>query len=240
MPTNPYAINRRYDVNNTYFDCIQTEHQAYWLGLLWADGNISRTAQRCAGPNRLRLVQLWSRRALLQTFLDDLESTIPIKRVDKAGHAPTAAIDINSRPLCMALQHLGFGLKSERTSIPIAESALLKHFLRGYFDGDGCLSLYEQHVRHATIYKQEWSLTGNETFLRNVRSTYEPLIGIESHTKLKRYRRTSQAVTLRYGKKSDVLRLCQYMYDDATLYLEEKYAQYRRLLLRPNMQTCTL
>lgn len=240
MSQSIYDINRKHAVNAAYFSQIETERQAYWLGLLWADGNIGKTAKRCAGPNRLRLVQLWTRKKLIQSFLDDINTDVAIKCIKKSGHAPIASVDINSRPLCVSLQTLGFGLKSERVNIPPMGSNLLRHFLRGYFDGDGCLSLYEQQVGDVTVYKQEWSLTGNQTFLENLRNTYEPIIGITSATKMKRYKRTSNAVTLRYGGKYDVLRVCRYMYDGATIYLEEKRMQYDRLLLRPNMHNCVL
>lgn len=51
------SINRKHTLNEKYFDKIDTEHKAYWLGFLWADGSISKTATRCADYNRLTLAQ---------------------------------------------------------------------------------------------------------------------------------------------------------------------------------------
>lgn len=240
MSRSIYDISKRYTVNAVYFDRIETEHQAYWLGLLWADGSINKTTPRSSGPNRMRLVQLWTRKYLIEQFLEDIEADVEIKRIDKAGHAPIASIDINSRPLCMNLERLGFGLKRNRIKVPPMDATLLHHFLRGYFDGDGCLSLYTQQMGNVTVYKQEWSLTGQNRFLENLRAAYEPVVGIVSNTKMKRYKRTSNAVSLRYGGKLDVLRVCSFMYKDATVYLKEKRMQYDRFLLRPNMRNCVL
>ena len=35
--------NRRYNVNHKYFEVIDTEEKAYWLGFLYADGCVIKT-----------------------------------------------------------------------------------------------------------------------------------------------------------------------------------------------------
>lgn len=57
MPTSIYEINRKYQLNDAYFQTIDTEEKAYWLGFIWADGSIEQTSSRCSGKNRFVLTQ---------------------------------------------------------------------------------------------------------------------------------------------------------------------------------------
>ena len=160
MSTSIFDINRKYSVNAEYFSDINTQEKAYWLGFIWADGSIGKTAPRCSGPNRFTLAQVETEANHLQAFIEAIECsyTPVLKDLDRPLGKRTLALDVNSRPFCMALENLGYGTKEHRTDIPPMPRELLHHFIRGYFDGDGCLSIYKQNDTR----RQEWSLTGNE------------------------------------------------------------------------------
>ena len=32
------GLKKRYEYNHDYFECIDSEDKAYWLGFIWADG----------------------------------------------------------------------------------------------------------------------------------------------------------------------------------------------------------
>lgn len=49
MQSSPFSANRRHTLDATYFDQIDTPEKAYWLGFVWADGGLSKTAPRCSG-----------------------------------------------------------------------------------------------------------------------------------------------------------------------------------------------
>ena len=55
---------------------------------------------------------------------------------------------------------------------------------------------------------------------------------ITKKVKIKTYKRTSKAVTLRYGGKDDVIALYHYLYDGATIYLQRKYDNFQKVLLQ--------
>ena len=222
-----YDINRRHSLNTHFFDTIHSEEQAYWLGFLWADGSWSKTAPRCSGPNRLNLSQKLSEVNHLQLFLDTLEADYPIQQLNNGyGSGSAMTVNINSRPLCISLERLGFARKDQRIRIPPIPSSLLHHFVRGYFDGDGCLSVYQQTIGNAVINRQEWSLTGHPEFIANIRRLIEQNVDVSHRVKIKTYKRTDKAVTLRYGRKSDIVALHDYLYQDATVYLDSKYQQF--------------
>ena len=230
MPTSVFDINRKHNVNAAYFSDIDTQEKAYWLGFIWADGSINKTAPRCSGPNRFTLSQIETESDHLQTFIQAIEcSYTPVLRDrDRTPGKRTLVLNINSRPFCMALENLGYGTKEQRTGIPPMPQELLHHFIRGYFDGDGCLSVYEQnHTR-----RQEWSLTGNEKLLVEIQKILNAETSVSKNVKLKRYKRTTKAVGLRYGRRSDIPALYEYMYKDATVYMESKHRKFEMFFQR--------
>lgn len=232
MHSSIYQINRRHTVNASYFDQIDTPEKAYWLGFLWADGNISRTAPRCSGPNRLRLSQKVPEKGHIQLFLDTIEADYEIDTLTNGEGRTTCQVDINSRPLCMALEALGYGLKADRTTIPPMPAELLHHFVRGYFDGDGCLSIYQQRYKHYVIERQEWSITGPPDLIQAIRSLLEEETSVSKKVRTKTYKRTTKAVSLRYGRRSDVEALHEYLYKDATVFLHSKHDKFVEHFLR--------
>ena len=60
---------KQYSVNEDYFEDINTPEKAYWLGLLYADGHITKEGDRVA-------IALQAQDGyLLQQFIDDIEYT---------------------------------------------------------------------------------------------------------------------------------------------------------------------
>lgn len=227
MPTLDYEKNRKHAIDQHYFDEIIDESRAYWLGFLWADGNISTTAKRCAGPNRLRFVQKSSDRERVYAFKQAIQASYEVTELhDKRTNSDQVQLDINSRPICDALIRHGYGRKDERTSIPKIDAGLVHHFVRGYFDGDGCLSIYNQTVRHAVIHKQELSFTGNPRFITELKELLVTDAGLTPTVKMHVDKRTTNAVSLRYGKKADIAKMYEYLYHDATTYLKRKHDKF--------------
>ena len=132
----------------------------------------------------------------------------------------------------MDLESLGFDKKESRVNIPKINDELIVDFIRGYFDGDGCLSLYIQKIRQYDINKQELSFTGKEILLKQIHNELKKRLPNISDTKLKTYKRTNKSVTLRYGKLSDVIDICELLYKNSNLYLNSKRSKYEMLIQR--------
>lgn len=221
------TINRQYTLNENYFDIINSEEKAYWLGFLWADGGINKTTQRASGANRLRITQKWSELKHIEKFKKTINTNYPIRCITHQNGAKVAQMDINSRHLCKTLEQLGYGTKDKRIKVPNISENMLPHFVRGYFDGDGCLSLYTQTIKKWTINKQEWSITGQRKLLLQIKDILTNNAGVTPSVKLKEYNKTkNDIVSLRYGKKSDIEKLYAYMYSNCSVYLNSKYQKF--------------
>ena len=101
-------INRKYKVNEHYFDAIDHQNKAYLLGLLYSDGNIYDVAGEA---HIVTFAQLSDREELVMFFKKELESDRPIsyqiKQLKNGELHKLAYFKVNSEIVCKALQKLG-------------------------------------------------------------------------------------------------------------------------------------
>lgn len=135
-------------VRKNFFEKIETEVQAYLLGFYAADGNINEKRKTF----RIHLQQSDSELVYLYKNLisPDARLFTMKERLVKArnGQMVTAhesiGVDINSSKICNDLVNLGFGYNKTYVDLklPKIDDKFIRHFIRGYFDGDGTISYY--------------------------------------------------------------------------------------------------
>jgi hypothetical protein len=97
---------------------------------------------------------------------------------------------------------------------PSLPGELMRHYLRGYFDGDGCF-------RWSSINSYAFWLVGNDLFLEGCRDYLARHCSLPSPG-LYHNRHGSKIGHLVYGGNRQVLRIYRLMYEDATIFLERK------------------
>ncbi len=118
--------------NHEFFEDIDTELKAYLLGLIAGDGSIDKSGKR---------ITLYSQ------IIPDVESlhllrnaVCPSAKI--FNDEGTGSIKINSVKIvddvCRHLK-LSPGKKSYKVSIPDLNHDLIRHFIRGLMDSDGCI-----------------------------------------------------------------------------------------------------
>jgi intein/homing endonuclease len=128
------GINLNYKFSNVnVFDIIDSEDKAYWLGFLYADGAVAKN------DRVLELSLKLSDKEHLEKFKKFLNSDIEVKT-----DSFRCRFSIGSKKLCSSLIKLGcVNKKSLILQFPTEQQVpkeLQKHFIRGYFDGDGCIT----------------------------------------------------------------------------------------------------
>lgn len=93
---------------------------------------------------------------------------------------------------------------------------LIRHFIRGYFDGDGCIS---QYVRTKVV-SPHVELIGTKPFINKI-IEYSGINGIIYHDK----RHNDNTFSLRFSKNSGI-DFINYLYDNCNIYLNRKYSKY--------------
>lgn len=109
---------------------IENEKQAYVAGLFLADGFIGNTQ---AG---LRLKR--TDRELLQKVKNCFSEEIKLQE-----ETSSCSFVVSSKKVCINLSNLGIfkGKTSKELPIPPMNNDLIRHFIRGFFDGDGSVFL---------------------------------------------------------------------------------------------------
>ncbi len=136
-----------YTCNYRYFEKIDNPDKAYWLGFIYADGWININKKTGAGVFGLEL-QITDKKHL-EKLSYCLQSNYKIstrericalsKYTDKLNK--TCILRIYSRELVDDLIRLGVTQHKtyELHSLPNINPILMNDFIRGFFDGDGCV-----------------------------------------------------------------------------------------------------
>lgn len=207
-----------YKINEKFFDDIKTQEQAYIIGFLMADGNIHH--------NTISMGLQERDRQILQDILNCMNSTHSLQYVDYKLHPEWAHEKKAQNKWRMAItnEHLASRLKElgivERKSLILQfpdwlTDELLPHFLRGYFDGDGSLSKQRWRVNYA----------GMEHFLNVMKQRIYNATELEFKFTLDQSSGKAFGSLNLYGKEN-CKKFLDYIYQDATIYLQRKYDIY--------------
>ena len=143
----------KYVYNEKFFENIDTEEKAYWLGFIYADGYV------CAGKYNGSIssyevsIELSSvDKNHLIKFVNSINGNIGITEFTKYAGTPPAyhnmcSVRIYSKKMFDDLNNIGVVQnKTFVIKFPMfLDENLKRHFIRGYFDGDG--SVFENKQR---------------------------------------------------------------------------------------------
>lgn len=218
---------KKYQLNHTKFDVIDTEEKAYWLGWYMTDGYNHESKSAVALRLQGRDIEILEK---LKSFLETDTPIYTFYRKDSRG-VVREYVELNICSVHMSKTLASYGViqnKMHNKSVPNLPSSLVKHFLRGYFDGDGCFSVNSRKDR-----RNGESLTYQVTFSGNK----EPLLYIKNFIaeQLQLGDRVLSkpqhlSYTLHYGGRNICYKILDWIYQDATIYLKrkhDKYLQYR-------------
>jgi hypothetical protein len=209
---------RKYSLLETVFDII-TEESAYWLGMLMADGWISK--ERTGNP-RTAITLAEKDYTHLIKFNRFLKSTYPILRRPVKRHGKIVfqyCIRISSKQIAEKLIFHGITYRKSLTAkiIGLDNSKYLRHFWRGVFDGDGYFK------NRDGIDGDRMVLTGSnnllaqfEGFIKNIPNAKVTIKKIRRYSKLYVYSDTARA-------------LAGLLYYDCSIALERRLAKARRM-----------
>ena len=216
---------RQNDVIDNFFEVIDNEQKAYILGFLIADGAVDN--------NRNRI--------MLKLKEEDFYMLEKIKNILSTGYSlykdsSTIAgktfysykLEIKSSQLVNDLIDLGvIPRKTGFEVLPKINEKYVSHMIRGVFDGDGSISAGVGKTFNLNI------CSTNESFLEQIKKyTIEGNIYKENRKEplVNMYR-------LVFTNKTSRLNFINYIYKDATIYLERKYlkaCKYTNTVVIPN------
>jgi hypothetical protein len=132
-----HNIKEKKKVNDSFFKNIN-EISSYWLGFLFADGNISTYS------DSFSLAISINDLSHLEKFKKDISSEYEIKtykRKNQSNHSDLVKITISNKKLVDDLITLGcIRNKTFLLNAPKIDKKYYPDFIRGYFDGDGSIT----------------------------------------------------------------------------------------------------
>ena len=220
-----------YDVD--YFKEINSIDKAYWLGFIYADGYISVSQVGYGKEFAIELQDTDYKH--LKKFNKSINGNIEVKRFKRKCNLNqkvynSCSIRIYSKEFVDNLISQGITSdKSSNVKLPVLEDKYMSHFIRGYFDGDGCITSYKAsgYDRYKT------SFIGTYNFLQSINDIINNKYNIYIPTLHKR-KAEHEVYSLEYSscKRSKIL--YEYMYNEATIYLNRKHKKYSRLMKKNN------
>jgi len=197
-------------VNETFFDVIDSETKAYWLGFLTADGHVNERSVRL----RLAARDVEHVRA----FTAAVESTHRVTVRDGV-----VQLAVTSRALAAGLCRLGFTHDKSKTAHPVVLPAELEaHYWRGLVDGDGSVS-WRTSKRHRNGRKAWIRLIGTARIVDGFRAFIRRVLNIDNT------RRSMSTIWVVDYECSSAVQVARLLYSSATVALSRKHEAARLL-----------
>lgn len=198
-----YCTERHYRLEDRYFECLDNEHKAYWLGFLAADG--------CVETHRVISLQIKSEdEEHLSRFLKAVGSDKPIYHSVKKGLSYSRITLNSSRLVADLMKHGVHPQKSLTLRWPDLPGVLIPHFVRGYFDGDG---MWHKSNDNQLVF----GVTGSPEFIPCLQQV------LISHCEIRESKLVgNKSKTLQKKGNRQARRIYKYLYEGATIWLPRK------------------
>jgi uncharacterized protein (DUF433 family) len=192
--------NRKNFFDEKAFDSLDSEAPLYWLGFCYADANVTNYELRIG----LAIKDIDH----LQLLGDFMQSD---KTVKKYRNNTACQLSFASVYLTKRLHSLGLiaGRGEFEKLVPHIPDNLAHHFIRGYLDGDGCITESNYLIR----------FLGQVDILEWIRNILHSNAGASNSVSIKKRR---GIYSIGWGGRYQGPKIIDYLYKNATIYLDRK------------------
>lgn len=210
---NVHEKRNKRKINSNFFENIDTEEKAYWLGFLSADGHIGKER------NSIKLALSKKDEEHVKKFKESIQSEHDIRTYKTGGYSETAMsaeIVIGDAKMHSDLYNLGLRNLKQNHLLPTkVPNSLIRHYIRGIFDGDGWFTLTDK--------TREIGFGMNRPILEFVNKKIVESLNIKSRS-IKDYKNIAR---YRINDKLDIKKILDWFYKDSSVYLDRKYNKYK-------------
>jgi hypothetical protein len=201
--------------NEDYFEVIDTPEKAYFLGFIFADGCLIDNPKEYRYKLNIKIHT--KDEDILKKFISLLDSEVKIWR---SNNRDICEIGFSSKKMINDLKNIGLHQNKTYTiDYPKIDEKIERHFLRGYFDGDGCIRINEDK-RDKSKRGDLRIVGGSVKFIETLNERMGKLFGVNVNKlygpKNKQYR------FIGWAGMSDIERIYDGFYSDTDLFLTRK------------------
>jgi hypothetical protein len=223
--------------DKNYFDQINSEEKAYWLGFIWCDGYILKRERKNGMEYTFKIALAEYDSSHLVKLKKSLSSSHPLRSEFSSSfniNSESVYLRLHNQYFCKQLYHR-YGLVPHRTNtrnlcdeIP---HELAKHFIRGVLDADGSIVkcyVQDKHSKYEKNLKNNVNFSTYEELLNYIQEYFYDagLINYKSKYRKRHEQRDGNCMCLSYSGLKQVPKILDYLYGDAEVYLERKYEKY--------------
>lgn len=214
----------KYALNENYFEVIDNEFKAYWLGFLYADGYNKFKPEK--KESRIEICLCDEDKEHLVKFKNSIQTNYEIREKNVKGTDKIykqQRISMTSFKMSKDLNDKGCTPnKSLTLTFPnetIVPKEYIRDFIRGYFDGDGCV--------HVNVDTKHFSLgfVGTTEFLTSIQSIFQE----ELNLTLTSLRPQGKAYCCSWDGIKNLDKIFKYLYKDCNIYLDRKFEKFNSL-----------
>lgn len=219
-------------IRHNFFNNINTEIQAYLLGFYAADGNVNlkrKTLRIHISKKDIEIINLY------QEYICP-EANIYIANPCKINGRnnieyickESISIDINSSIIVNTLINLGYGCRKTflEFGLPKLDKDLIIHFIRGYFDGDGCITGWiSKELGKQDRFRCSFDICSNtENILKEIKEfLYKNEIIVNIN-----YIKRDNMYRLKTSSKKELKKIFNLLYKNSNFYLNRKYLKFNQ------------
>lgn len=219
----PYRPHRKdTSLNEKYFEVLDTPEKMYLVGFLMADGCVTTTSKHQKAPNRICINISLVDKELLELLKRETSTAQEITEyIPKKTYStnPMCRLSINSQKMCADLAKYGVvpnKTGKEYICDEIANSELLPHFIRGFFDGDG--SIYNPKTAKWSHFK----ICSNQNMLNQLVSLLKNKYNFTSKLSVLKDKRYDDIYNVSITSKHDVCLFYKLIYSENKFCLNRK------------------
>jgi intein/homing endonuclease len=220
-----HAIRSHKSVNEHFFS-EWSDEMAYVLGWVLSDGNL-RTTQNTL---RIACVDL----EVLEKIAEVMSLTNGISRRDEKNGRPIYELNIGRKQIYDDLIKLGVVPGNRTFCQPRIEvpNQYIRHFIRGFFDGDGCIYIHKTTINNVVYEQPNVKIAkASEDLIDWIAEVLQGNLGVY----VGKHSKTGPTGNVHYeiciSSKEGVERFYRWVYSDVKgrLWLERKYEIFKSL-----------
>ena len=218
------------ELKEDFFENIDDEYKAYFIGLLISDGNVFIDGNKKANRQASISITLDNNDKYI---LEDFKKIIKTNTKISSDGRGCCQIAVRSNKMYEDLSKYGIiPNKSFKTYLPKLNSEMMPHLIRGILDGDGCIN---SHLIKSGRFLHSISFCGSKQLMNDISDFLFENLKLKTKPKVYTYKdRNLSEISIR--NINDMFIVGKYLYSNATIFLKRKYNKFNNFIEHYNLK----
>lgn len=208
------------NIKEDFFENIDSDEKAYFLGLLISDGNVFIPKDN-RSPSISLTLHLQD-----EYMLENFNKYLGLNH--RIGYDGRGCGQVAIRSKKMAIDLTKYGIapnKTLHTFLPSIDSQFLPGLIRGIIDGDGSIQYHDKRSKHY----HNISICGTHLLMEAISETLFSILNLNHKPSVYDYKDRNLS-EIKIQNIEDIIKIGNWIYKDSSLYLIRKYNKFKQLI----------